>query len=294
MNMKLLFLVLLFLVGYTVSFSQDLIIANSGDSLKCKITKETEDKIYFTTKVYGEWRKVFLPKSQIKSVNKSFYKKVETIPDSVFKTKYAKFRFSVDFGGSRTFGQIQPQTSSILKSHLERLRYGTVFNISSGYFFTNAFGIGLDFSRNSCQDEVDGLAYSITGQSTVRYTKLSEKVKVDYFGPSIFLRGYTKNYKTQFITTYSMGILSYTNTIFFGSESTITGSSLGVVIGESVEYTLDRNILIGLGIRLTLGALTEARLTNSSSSTLLNLSKAPESMTRIEITAGLKINSLFK
>ncbi len=91
-----------------------------------------------------------------------------------------------------------------------------------------------------------------------------------------------------------MGILSYTNTIFFGSESTITGSSLGVVIGESVEYTLDRNILIGLGIRLTLGALTEARLTNSSSSTLLNLSKAPESMTRIEITAGLKINSLFK
>ena len=32
---------------------------------------------------------------------------------------------------------------------------------------------------------------------------------------------------------------------------------------------------------------------SNSSSTLLNLSKAPESMTRIEITAGLKINSLI-
>jgi len=296
MKIKLnLLLTTIFLLGLEVnSYSQDLIVPHIGDSLKCKITKETEDKIYFTTKVYGEWRKVFLPKSQIKSVTKSYFKKPEILPEKVYETKYSKFRISADFGISRTLGKIDPLFPDVLKRHLNELKTGNIFCLSTTFFPIKFFGLGFDASRHFSRNEVTGLSYKIPGQTTVRYSNLTEEIAVNYFGPSICIRAYSKNHKTQFNTYYSMGVLNYKNYFYFGNTATITGRSLGIVIGESVDFKIDRNILLGIGAKITLGALTKARITTAGSSEVLNLSKTPESLSRIEITAGLKINSIFR
>ncbi len=66
--------------------AQDLIITQNQDSLKCKITKVTEDDVYFTLRVNGKKLRTQLPAAKLKRCLPGYY--------VVFNPKheYHKFR----------------------------------------------------------------------------------------------------------------------------------------------------------------------------------------------------------
>jgi hypothetical protein len=140
-------LLIVILVTKNTVFAQDLIVGISGDSLNCFILKETEEKVYFTAKVGGVFKRVNLAKDQIKTINKSFYKVFEepTSNNNQPNEPFNRIRISLEYGRSKIFDQkLFNRNRNSISSRNNYLINANSINFSGSYFFNKKIGLGLD------------------------------------------------------------------------------------------------------------------------------------------------------
>ena len=212
------------------SIAQDLIVGIEGDSLNCFIVKETVDKVFFSTKINGSFKRMNLPKNQIKSITKSYFKTFDELNDKSIETinsePYTRIRLSVEYGRSKIFNAITFGNDTFLKS-LKNSLNGNAINFSGVYFFRKNSGIGLD-------------CFFLKPSSKLKLYKVNSGI---YVGPSFSYRGYFEVSDMESITSISPGIVFFTTTNQL--EYTV-----GVNFSQSFEQPLSENIFFGLGGRI--------------------------------------------
>ncbi len=196
-----LFLTSLLLIS-NVTFSQDLIITEKGDSINCKIIKINTDYTYFTFMHKSDVRSTLLPTNKISYV-KDFFKTAE-VPASLVKasTPYKKYRINIFNGFSYRVAKIASNEPLEIREYLSELKSGYHFGADVGYFFSENIGAGIKYSNFNSKNERNNLRLENQQTGQVIVGKLADNITIQLFAPTFFGRFYSLNKKTIFLMIF--------------------------------------------------------------------------------------------
>ncbi len=84
--MKKLFILSLIFIATSITYAQDLILTNTGDSINCKVTGIKDGNIYFDFEKNDETKRTMLPLSKVKENQTNYYSKKTNEPLVVITT----------------------------------------------------------------------------------------------------------------------------------------------------------------------------------------------------------------
>ena len=249
---KILSLVIFFSSVLFISntIAQDLIVGIEGDSLNCLIVKETIDKVFFSAKKNGSYKRMNLPKNQIKSITKSFYKTFDELEfkadETINKEPYTRIRLSVDYGRSKFFNQIEFSEFKFLNS-LKNTIKGNSIIFSGAYFFKRKIGLGLDaFYFKPSQKAI------VFSGSPLSY-KSYDRNSVYFVGASFIFKRYFEVSELQSLSSVSLGLAKLNRK----SENEYTS---GILISQSFDQPVLKNLFFGIGGKLYFDLYEESML----------------------------------
>ncbi|MDD5570867.1 MAG: hypothetical protein PHD97_06885 [Bacteroidales bacterium] len=288
----LLFVFIIFVIGFKTAKTQDLIVTDKGDSLNCKITKIKSDYIYFTFKYENEIRNTLLPLSQVKFYKKDFYSRSEVPAEKLKnKLKYKKVKISAYGGWSYMTGTLSSDIPDDFRQYYKELKSGYHFGGEAGYFISEAIGLGIKYANFRTSNIMSNIYVKDTITGAIRTGILKNDITVQYFGPSLYVRFYSKNKMVAFTSNYSMGYLYYKNDVVVVDRYTLISGTVGMIYDFGVDFMLDRNLAFGLGFSYVMGTLNEYKTNNGSSVQTIKLKNNElESISRIDLSMGIKLN----
>ena len=256
---------LAFLLCPVFVYGQDLIVATSGDSLKCKIVEVKPDEIQFR---FGAGGIISIPKKEVASYQYNFTPAATTSrsstpvrnakPAPVYETpaqapskkaepassssvKYGPFYASLDLGGS-SFGKI-----TINGESLSPTGTAIVFGLDFAYFFNEWLGAG--FKLNSSGG-------NITYFDEYNTEILSCYDMVMFYGPALY--GRWGKGKFAFTANAGIGGLNWSMTdvkIDGTSYPDESYSSVGGFLSAGVNYMFTRHFGLSFNIQSKLGSI---------------------------------------
>lgn len=285
--------VLFFALLDNVVKAQDLIVTAKGDSLNCKITKLKNDFIHFTFKYENEIRNTLLPVGQVKFHQKDFYSHVEVPADKIknLDGNYQKFRIGGYGGWSYLTAKVSDNVPPNFRQYVKDLQSGYHLGADFSYFTSENIGFGIKYSMFKTGNELDNIyaVDTVTGQ--VRTGKLKDDITIQYFGPTICTRISSSNKKTHFISNFSLGYLSYKNNATVIDNFILTSGTLGLMWDLGVDFSIDKNLSLGLFFAYKLGTLNQFNYDNGKQNKTIKLDKDNvESISRIDLSVGLRWN----
>ncbi|XOV93803.1 MAG: hypothetical protein ACFHWX_03635 [Bacteroidota bacterium] len=266
--MKATFLFLLFLLSSIRIYCQDLIVTSENDSIKSKISKVDEDKIYFSFKSTKGTINTFLSHNNVLKFDYDFYKK-----------PYSSFRAAFDFGFSYRIARIHEDVPSYLIDHAKKLKSGFNFGVNLSHFFNQKNGIGLKYSLHSSKanERIFGLPW---GSSTI-----DDKIGITYIAPYYTRRVMNNAFNKAWFFNIGLGYLYYENIGKLFSEFNLTGETIGFNLDIGHDFNVTENFGLGFQISYVIGTLTEFK--DGSTSISLN-EKDYESLNRLDLTMGIR------
>ena len=287
------FIFIIFLVCFKTAKSQDLIVTDKGDSLNCKITQIKSDFIHFTFKYENEIRNTLLPVGQIKFYKKDFFAKPEVPPDKIKNVNgnYQKFRICAYGGWSYMTAKVSSNVPSAFQQYVKDLKSGYHFGGDFTFFTSENIGFGIKYSMFKTKNELDNIyaVDSITGQT--RTGKLKDDITIQFFAPTFSTRFSSANKKTNFITDFSLGYLSYKNNATVIDNFTLTGGTVGLLFDLGVDFSIAKNLSLGFCFAYTLGTLNQYDYNDGKQTKTIKLDKDNlEGISRIDFSVGLRWN----
>lgn len=291
--MKFLFTLIIFLVYFTTVKSQDLIVTGKGDSLNCKITQIKSNYIHFTFKYENEIRNTLLPVGQIKYYKKNFFSKSEVPIDKIknIDGNYQKSRIGIYGGWSYMIAKVSSKVPSAFQQYVEDLKSGYHLGGDFTYFTSENIGFGIKYSMFRTRNELDNIYVFDTLTGQVRTGKLKDDITIQYFGPTICTRISSANKNAHFIFDFSFGYLSYKNNATVIDNFTLTSGTLGMMWDLGVNFSIDKDLSLGLFFAYKLGTLNQYNYDDGKQSKTIKLDKDNlESISRIDLSVGLRWN----
>lgn len=167
-----------------------------------------------------------------------------------------RLRFAINGGYSYMPKQINRITPTPNSDYSKKLQSGYNFGIDGGYYFKESdkmnlsfsMGVGFKFNMFGTSNETENLQFNDLNGNT-QIGKISDDIKILYFGPTYLTRMQTLNNKNTFIFGLSIGYISYTNNFVYDDSYKMTGNDIGFV----VELAYDRKIteIISLGFQVS-------------------------------------------
>lgn len=285
---RVIVLIFVSFVSLTI-FSQDLIVTNEGDSINCRITKVKSDNIYFIFKYKLEIRSTLLPLSKIKTHQFNYYPKSEIPKDwNTGIGNFKHFQIALDGGLSYETAKIDESISDDFKNYYKELKSG--FNIGGSivYYFTESLGVGIRYHRFMTSNSIDNI-YIEDQYGNRRYGKLSDDVRISFYGPSFSTRLINGNKQNAFFLNYSVGYMDYNDDAVIIDPYKITGGAIGMDMDIGYDIGISENFLLGFQVSLISGVLTKYRLDDGNTIRTINLEKGSyESLYRIDFSIVLK------
>jgi len=296
---------LLLLAFFPVSlFSQDLIVTDFGDSILCKITSLKNRKIYFLCKSEGETRGLNLPLAAVKIYKVGYYsKKVaynrrDTSVNNPYRRSLPVKKTDKDavspvvisiYGGL----SIEPAKLSAdipfnLRDYYHDLQSGMNINGSISYFYSDQLGIGFKYQRFMSSNTWDNATFSTKYGS--RTGKLSDKLKISFFGPSLTLRTVYGNGNALY-SNYFIGYVRYRDDAVVISPVTITGGTLGIGLDAGYEIEVTEHFHIGFQASFIAGGVREFKTINGNGGvqTIKLEDDNYESIHRLDFSIGIML-----
>lgn len=273
--------------------AQDLIVTEKGDSLNCKITRIKSDYIHFTFKYENEIRHTLLHVGQIKFYKEGFFAKAEVPVDKVKKVSgnYQKLRFGVYGGWSYITAKVNPKVPSAFQQYTKELKSGYHLGWDFSYFISESIGFGIQYSMFRTSNELDNIFVTNKETGKTRTGKLKDDITIHYFGPAVCTRLSSANKKRHFISDFSLGYLSYKNKAVLIDSFTLTGGTLGLILDLGVDFSLDKNLSLGIFLAYKIGTLNQVNRDDGIQSKTIKLDKDDlESLSRIDLSVGLRWN----
>ena len=285
--------ILLVLLFLAISMeAQDLIVTNSKDSIKCKITKVKKDYLYFIFKKDDSYQSTLIEKSEVLEFSMDYYEEYSIPKDSLpgFE-QYPRHIFSISAGLSYDPGKRNLGFLSGFDDYLSDLRSGYSIGGDYSYFLNRNLGVGISanfFKTDAIQENVPGT----DGMGNPVVSQLSNQIRVFYVGPSFALRFMNKTKKNAFIWSSSIGYINYQDTYFYVEETITKGSGLGTVSSFGYNFGINDNLAIGVQLGLIASHFKTIEIESINGTTEIDLPKdeRPVGSARLDFSIGLRYN----
>jgi len=278
--MKKIWMILMMVGLHQITASaQDLIVTADGDSLNCKITQIRGDYVYFTFKYQNEVRNTFLPVTQVKQYQYSFFTVSDVQAHQIvgYKPEFPHWRLAFNAGWSCRTAPFADSLSPSEKEYLKKLRNGFNISLDANYFFTEMFGAGFK--------------YDFFKSSTSQYGG-KESISITFAGPAFAMRLYDRNKTNCLFMNYSIGYMGYMGKAeLSGQSGTRKGSTAGFVTEIGYDIALSKNWSAGVQLSLLSGILTEYTENINGVTQKVKLEKDKyEGLGRLNIAIGFRCN----
>jgi len=286
--MKTYFTTLLFLIISLGLLSQDLIVTENNDSIKCNINQEGFEQIAFTYASNKVVRDSVLPKSKIKTFELGYY---HNIASANTKTNKDTVKFTARFYGgiSRQTSEVSEYTPDEFKSYVEELKKGYHLGGDIGIFFSENAGIGIHASRFQSSNSMDGVELSIEDVGTF-YGTMSDHITILYLGPQFYIK--SKYEQVWAIVSGGFGYTSYEDIAKVDTfELTTTGENIGFNLSLGLDIELLENLFLGAHIGFVGGTISSVEMESDEYTDSYTFEEDEEKigLSRIDFSAGLRI-----
>jgi hypothetical protein len=277
------------LISVNALNAQDLIVTTQGDSIRCKITSVTAERIRCLVVHNDELRKVKIPASQVKSSEKDYYTRLAArgIQTQNPKSKLSRITVSPYGGLSYLIARVSPEVPAAFKQYIKELKSGYHFGADATVFISERTGVGLKYANFGTSNEafVSGTDPSGTTQTGI----MRDDITIQYIAPVLASRTVFRNQTTILNTGFSLGYLSYENNATLIDQFKLTGSTVGVGFSFGLENKLSKNLGLEFGLGMIAGSLSQFEKTTGNSKQTITLEKEKrENISRIDVSVGLK------
>ncbi|HBS88766.1 MAG: hypothetical protein A2W91_04170 [Bacteroidetes bacterium GWF2_38_335] len=286
MSKKIIIISIILLFAQSL-FSQDLIVTNAGDSLKCKITKVTKENIYFNIWSDNQLNQSIISKQQVKNYFLGAYSPDNTVKKT--KQDYSKqsYKFSYYNGMSRLTNKIDETMDPLQQQYEKNLQTGNHFGLEAGYFVKEGTGVGLSLCKLKTKNEMRNQLFENSDGDTV-IGSISDDVTILFVGPTIFNRIYSKNRLTMYFIDLSLGYLKYSNNFKFLYSYSATGNTLGFSTSFGVNFLTGEHFALSISSKIILGTLKELTISNGSIQQTYSLDRSDQiNLARIDLSFGV-------
>jgi len=277
-----LFLLILIAVAQSV-FSQDLLVTSEGDSLNCKITKITNKEIYYVFIQDGVVRDTSLSKQSVKEYKYDRYAVNDTLMDIVRKNNF-HYRVALNVGSGYLMSFFSDNTTADLATYYSNLKSGRQLSGDVAYYISGALGVGLKYSQFNTRNS----AY-LVNEDQVQTGTMSDDLSISFIGPSVSTRFPSIKGNNGFLMDFSLGYMKFTDNIVVINGYSEKGSTMGMSAGFGYDFSISRNLALGIQCSLYYGRLSEyVRTTNGSSTTIRLNKESYEKLDRLDLSVGLR------
>jgi len=272
MKIKLSIFLVALLPFYAVS--QDLIVTQNGDSLKCKITKETNKYISYNFEIGDQIGKSKILLNDVRAVKYNHYQtNDEPGIHSSSITNYSAARLALNAGLSYRTAPVSENISSSQQSIYEDLKSGYHFGGDLSVFITENLGFGAMF--NSFVSKANSTSYG------------EQKTDILFIGPEVVTRLLNFNKNAGFITSFALGYVKYTYSNN-GSYNQILGDTFGTALSLGYDFTKSKKVGLGIQLSIMSATLNKIQVKNGIQLREVELTDEKEGLGRIDLSVGLR------
>ena len=285
---KIVFILILLMAG-GIAGAQDLIVTNTNDSINCKITKETNDYIYFSYRNNGELRKTLISKNDVKQFTKNNPGASSDLSSTdIFQRGYSPFRLAVHGGFSNRLGKV---VKSDFEQYLKDLKKGYNLGVDASYFISETVGFGIKFSSFGADNQLASVTMDHDGDGVMSTGPMSDDITITFVGPSYSTR-FVSTKGNAFITSLALGYLGYMDHAkLFDYAFDLKGGTLGIAFDIGYDIKLSDRLSLGAQCSLFRGTLTSITQDYGSYSRKVDLDEDEyEGLSRLDFSVGLRLN----
>jgi hypothetical protein len=291
-----------FLLSVTSSvYSQDKIITLNYDTIDCRISKISNNTIFFEVYTKGVRSTGKIPLTSVLnytiSGNPVENKKANrTIITDPFLRLRLGFNGGIDylFANSKDAEAYMSDnlgiTSSEAKSYYRDLKLGYHANGSLTYLITPEYGAGIKYSFFSTSAGIESFVDPQDGVHLI-YASYNEQIYVNFIG-AVFYAQQTFGNKSKVLlnSACSFGLATYRNEAEYLKEYyLITGMNIGTDVSIGFEYFINRSISVGADLSALFSSIRKMEITDGINTTTIDLDKENyENLSRIGISAGIR------
>lgn len=273
--------------------AQDLIVTDSGDSINCKITKTTNDYIYFTFKHNTEIRSTLLPINQISMQQKNYFSVSELPADYTLKDIFPRFRIAIDGGWQYRTVKLADQLNGEWREHYRKMKSGFHYDLQAAYFFGENMGIEAMFSQQFFRNNLGNGYLTDADGNLIGSGELNDKMSFNYIGANYLFRLFDSQKKNLWLFSAGFGYMAYNDRLFFDNieRMKMTAGTLGSNI--SIEYNIGLSEYFGIGFKLSLmgGSFRKYKQTRDGITTNETMpDKTAEGLGTVKLSVGLRFN----
>jgi ferredoxin-fold anticodon binding domain-containing protein len=115
-----------------------------------------------------------------------------------------------------------------------------------------------------------------------------------YLAPNIVIRNYFGKNKYQSFSSFSCGVVSENNLVQNTSNNLKSTFYLGSSLSQGIDFSINKNVLIGIETKVVIGGFNDIIQATKSSDDMFEFPKVQISISRVEATIGLRLNSVFE
>ncbi|WP_276131658.1 hypothetical protein [Polluticoccus soli] len=204
--------------------------------------------------------------------------------------EHPKFRIGLQGGWSYRLAKVSDQVPPGFRTYVEKLKPGYNYGADGSFFFSRALGVGIRYSGYRTSNSMD-IEMLDTATYNLIQGKMSDDITVSYVGPTFNLRYISESEIFHFVSTFSLGYLSYTDKTLQITPLKLQSATVGVVVGAAADFAVHENIFLGAEVSLLTGNLTYYDVEINGTSQHEELPENQyESLSRIDVSAGVRFN----
>jgi hypothetical protein len=298
--MKRSLLIVLILTALLQGISgQDRIITSTNDTIDCRITRITNDMIFFEISTKGVKSEGRIPVRDISSyqVTPSAMQEQETRSKTSFRS--GSFRIAINGG----IGYITSSTDAAeeamaslgvternAKSYYSDLKTGYYGSADAIWMFKTGYGAGIRYKFFNTDATTEGYFDPGDGINII-FSDYNENIFVNYAGVSLFYEQHAgKNGNLGIYSSLSLGMAFYLNLLdFYGGNLAISGNTPGMDAGIGLEYRITPVVSAAAEASVFTGTIRKIKITDGVNEESVDLDKENyENLSRIEFSLGIR------
>lgn len=287
---------LVFFLLSVITYSQDLIITNTHDTISCKITKEKNDFIYFMyQRQDSSYLSTLVKKNDIIFYEKNYYKNngivKKTVPIYVlpgFKD-FTQFKIGIHGGLGWLTAKLSDDIPEELVPYNKQLKSGFNYGANAAWFFSKHYGIGVGASIFRSKNAFSGYILYEDEDGNTQYGRISDDIKLSYIGSSFYYRFLMPNLNDELSFDISIGYLTYNIEKTYVDDFIIKSNTFSFDLGAGYDFNIQENFYLYLYVALRGGLFGWFDIDDGNSVEKITLEDNFESTSRIEVSIGIRI-----
>lgn len=304
-NFASLFIVLFLVTILTFDgLSQDWVVLNSGDTVKCTITKVSEKYLYYSQNFNGVSAKGKILKSNINEWSYKFQNTEQEQPVApptpalIEKPKITeRFRASAQIGAAGLLGNTDEAERSLISQGASKEEAESYYNdLITGYqgkatlYYRILGDIWLGASYKGFYTSANMLTSMKIDDTNYYYGTVEENYFVNFAGASMFSSiRFGKNKLFGVHSEFSIGPAFYRDEAeLLNQQILIQGTALATDLSLGLEYFINPHWSVSVGSSLFQGTIKNVKVNTASSTQEVSLEKENyENLTRLDVSAGI-------